>query len=326
MKIIIIGGTGFLGYHSLLEFRKKGHSVNTISIPDVELGDWFPKEVEVKYVNVFEQEESVLQELLSGYDVLVYAVGPDDRVTPPAPAYNFFHERLVNSCGKIVDAARNAGIKRCVVLNSYFAHFDRIWPELRLAENHPYIKCRVEQAERVIRAGQGKMDVIILELPYIFGSMPGRIPLWKEVLLDRILKMKIVFFPKGGTNMIAVQHVAEAIVGAVERGEHGQRYLIGDTNLSWKEMLNIIFNTLGMKKRVITIPTFLATFYGRRMKKLEEKEGKEGGLDLGRLFQDIQSKELYYDPSETAEKLGYNRSGLQKAIEDTVRACYPDRF
>ena len=126
--------------------------------------------------------------------------------------------------------------------------------------------------------------------------------------------------------MIAVQHVAEAIVGAAERGEHGQRYLIGDINLSWKDMLTIIFNTLGMKKRVITIPTFLATFYGKRMKTLEEKEGKEGGLDLARLFQDIQSKELYYDPSETAEKLGYNRSGVRQAIEDTVRACYPDRF
>jgi nucleoside-diphosphate-sugar epimerase len=326
MKIMIIGGTGFLGYHSLLEFRKKGHSVSTISIPDVDLGDWFPKDVEVKYVNVFEQEEGVLQKLFNGFDVLVYAVGPDDRITPLAPAYDFFHERLVISCEKVVDAARKADIKRCVVLNSYFAYFDRIWPELRLAENHPYIKCRVEQAERVIQAGQSEMDVIILELPYIFGAMPGRTPLWKEVLLDRILKMKIVFFPKGGTNMIAVQHVAEAIVGAAERGKHGQRYLIGDINLSWKDMLNIIFNTLGMKKRVITIPTFLAAFYGKRMKKLEQKEGKESGLDLARLFQDIQSKKFYYDPSETAETLGYNRSGLRQAIEDTVRACYPERF
>ena len=59
MKIMIIGGTGFLGYHSLLEFRKRGHTVSTISIPDVKLENWFPKEVEVNYLNVFEQEESV---------------------------------------------------------------------------------------------------------------------------------------------------------------------------------------------------------------------------------------------------------------------------
>jgi len=144
MKIMIIGGTGFLGYHSLLEFIKRGHSVSTFSIPDIELGDWFPKEIEVRYVNVFEQEESILVESFRGYDALVYAVGPDDRVTPLAPAYEFFHERLVEACGRVVDAARKAGVKRCVVLNSYFAYFDRIWPEKQLADHHPYIKCRVE--------------------------------------------------------------------------------------------------------------------------------------------------------------------------------------
>ena len=326
MKIMIIGGTGFLGYHSLLEFRKRGHTVSTISIPDVKLENWFPKEVEVNFLNVFEQEESVLIELFNGFDALVYAVGPDDRVTPPAPAYDFFHDRLVIACGNVVDAARKAGIGRCVILSSYFVYFDRIWPELNLAKHHPYIKCRVEQTERVIQAGLGEMDVIVLELPYIFGSMPERIPLWKEVLLDRVLAMKIVFFPKGGTNMISVQHVAEAVAGAVERGEHGQKYLIGDVNLSWREMLNIIFKTLGIKKRIVTIPAVLAALYGKRVKKSDQKKGNESGLDLARLFQDIQSKELYYNPSNSAEKLGYNRSGVEEAIRETVRKCYPDRF
>jgi hypothetical protein len=57
--------------------------------------------------------------------------------------------------------------------------------------------------------------------------------------------------------------------------------------MSWKDMLKLIFDSLGMKRRVITIPTFIAAFYGKRMKKKYEKEGKEAGLDLGRLFQDI---------------------------------------
>ena len=31
MKIMIVGGTGFLGYHALLEAHKRGHSVNALA-------------------------------------------------------------------------------------------------------------------------------------------------------------------------------------------------------------------------------------------------------------------------------------------------------
>ena len=91
-------------------------------------------------------------------------------------------------------------------------------------------------------------------------------------------------------------------------------------------MLKIIFDTLGLKKRIVTIPTFLAAIYGKRMKKMHEQEGREGGLDLARLFQDIQSKKLYFDPCETAKLLGYGRTGVKEAIEETIRACYPEHF
>jgi len=37
MKIIIVGGTGFLGYRALLVALKKGYSVNAFAIDDVGL-------------------------------------------------------------------------------------------------------------------------------------------------------------------------------------------------------------------------------------------------------------------------------------------------
>ena len=111
MKIMIVGGTGFLGYHALLVALKRGYPVRTLAIDDISLESWYPGEVDVRYGNVFELSEKDLQEHFSGCDAIVYAVGPDDRVTPPAPAYDFFHTRLVVSCEKTIIAARKAGIK-----------------------------------------------------------------------------------------------------------------------------------------------------------------------------------------------------------------------
>ena len=326
MKIMIVGGTGFLGYHSLLVALKRGYEVNALAIDDVELGDWYPKEVNVEFGDVFELSEKNLTDRFVGYDSLIYAVGPDDRITPPAPAYEFFYARLVEAVEKVATSARKAGVKKMVVLNSYFAYFDRIWPEKKLSEHHPYIRCRVEQAQKVIAAGKEEMDVIILELPYIFGSMPNRIPLWKDVLLDRFAKGKTIFFPKGGTNMITVEHVAEAIIGALEHGEHGARYTVGDENHTFNEMLEMMMSAIGENKKIINIPRFMAILAGIMIEKDMKKKGLEGGLDAEFLMRDIITNNLYFDPSDTAKKLEYGRGGIKEAIVKTMKACYPEKF
>ncbi|MCK5129791.1 MAG: NAD(P)H-binding protein [Clostridiales bacterium] len=325
MKVIVIGGTGFIGYYTVLEFLKKGHQVSTISLPDIPLGDWFPKDVDITYDNVFEMKKHELIEVLTGYDAIVYAVGPDDRAKPKGIAYTFFYDRLVTACIKVITAARDAGIKRCVVLNSYFATFDRLFPDRKLTKHHSYINCRVQQANDAIAEGKGLMDVMILELPYIFGTMPERVPLWKDILVKRLQQKKVIFYPKGGSNMIAVEHVAEAVVGATLHGKHGTKYPIGDENMSWKKMIQTMLDAMNMsKKKVITIPCSLAYLWGRKMKWQDKREGVESGLDPLHLFRDIMCQELYYDASISAEELGYKRGGIKASIQTTINACIRD--
>lgn len=322
MKVFIVGGTGFIGYHSTVEFLKHGHSVSTISLPDIKIGPWFPNEVKIEYGNIFEMSKSDLISLFLGFDAMVYAVGPDDRVTPKAPAYNFFHDRLVTACTKVISAAKEAGVKKCVVLNSYFAYFNRTFPQYNLAERHPYIKCRVEQASQAILAGSDIMDVMILELPYIFGTMPERPPIWKDLLVKRLQKQKIIFYPDGGSSMISVENVAEAVVGAIENGQHGQRYPIGDVNFSWNQMLRIMLNEMNMKnKRIVTIPCFLTSIYGKVLKNKEKKLGLESGLDLNYLFKDIMCRQFYFDSSIAAIELKFSRGGIEESIKKTIQAC-----
>ena len=98
-------------------------------------------------------------------------------MVPPAPSYDFFHDKLVVQCSKVV-GRRKAGVRRVVIMNSYFAYFDR-QPGYngRLSRNHPYIRARVEQAEACIKLGEkGVMDVMILELPVSLAACPAGCP------------------------------------------------------------------------------------------------------------------------------------------------------
>jgi nucleoside-diphosphate-sugar epimerase len=323
--VSIVGGTGLLGYHAALECLRRGHAVQCVAQRDIELGAWFPERIALREADVFRLPPRELVRLFEGVDAMVYAVGPDDRVVPRAPAYDFFHERLVQACGRVVAAAREAGVRRCTVLGSYFTHFDRRWPHKRLAAHHPYIRCRVEQAERVFREGGGTMAVSVLELPYIFGVMPGREPLWKRVLLDRLRRMPVIVYPRGGSAMIAVGHVAEAIAGAVERGRDGTCYPVGDENLSWDEMIAAMLHALGLERRIVHLPALAGAWLGRGVRWSQARHGRESGLEPERLFADLMTEELYLDPLPTAKALGHGRGGLREAIAETVRACYPGR-
>ncbi len=326
MKIMVVGGTGLLGYHSIIAGLKKEHGFGALAIKDIDLSGWYPNQVFLEYGDVFAMSKDELIEVFTGYDALIYAVGPDDRVVPPAPAYDFFYERLVLACENVVTAAREAKLSRCVILGSYFAYFDRLWQNKQLAQKHPYIRCRVQQAQRAIAAGGKSLAVMVLELPYIFGSMPKRTPLWKNVLLERFAKGNTIYFPKGGTNMISAHHVGEAAIGAVENAVHGMRYPVGDENHTFDYMLNAMMSALGEEKKIVHIPRFLAALAGRSIERSERKKGLQGGLNPRYIMRDILTDYLYFDPAESAKTLGYGRGGLAEAIQDTVRACYPERF
>ncbi|TFF89661.1 MAG: epimerase [Promethearchaeota archaeon] len=267
-------------------------------------------------------DQSELRDLFKDFDAMVYAVGPDDRITPEAPAFEFFHERLVEACSRVVQAAKDAGVKKTVICNSYFAYFDRTRPELKLKEKHAYIQCRVEQAQRCIEIGGDEMIVIILEFPYIFGTHPVREPIWKDLIIKRIQDWnKYVYFFHGGSNMITVEHIAESIVGALENGRESKRYPIGDENVTWERWLKIILDEMGTDKKILFLPPWAGKLYGSFLRWQEKREGKEAGLDYRTLFKDIQSREFFFDPTPSQEELGYSGGGVEESIRKTVQRC-----
>ena len=329
-KIMILGGTGFLGYYSTLEALKRGYEVGSISLDDVNLEGWYPKEVKTQFADLFSIDEDELSKMMKGYDYMIYSVGPDDRETPKAPAYEFFHKHLVEDCAKCFRAAEKAGIKKAVVFNSYFAYFDRRYPEFHLKENHPYVRSRVEQAA-LLNEQKKNMEVVVLELPYIFGTMPERMPIWKSVFLDRYAYgKKVIFFPKGKTTMTAVEHIGEAAIGALEYGKDGERYPIGDENQSFDFMLNTMTGyALGKPRKIIHPGKALCAMGGNMVAKAEKKQGNEPGLNLKLVMKDIMNSETILIEDEKMNEvntlLHISRGGLKEAIEKTMERCYPNK-
>ena len=88
----------------------------------------------------------------------------------------------------------------------------------------------------------------------------------------------------------------------------------------------VMLSSIGTHKKIINIPRFMAVMAGIIINKGWKKKGLEGGLDGKYLMRDVLTHNLFFDPSDTAEKLGYKRGGLKESIVTTMRACYPEKF
>jgi len=325
MKIIILGGTGLIGYYSVFALFNKRHSITIVSRGSINTNDLFPDEINSIIANVFEMKRQELINLFTGFDAMVYALGPDERDVPKNPAAVFFEKYLVEKCLIICNCAKEAKLKRLVVLGSYFSFFHRKHPEWKLANNHIYINCRVKQAEECLNLSDQSLTVIILEIPYVFGIMPKRQSLWTELLLPRLKVTKpLLFFTTGGTVMVTANFVGEAVRGAIENGKTGS-YTLGEENISWNEMLFIVSKTLGgFRKKTIVVPIFIAQIYAWFEKIANTFKGKEAGLNYPKYIVDFQHKFTYL-PEEllktNSKELKTTRGDVRQAIKETFDIC-----
>lgn len=324
-KIIILGGTGFLGFYTTKLALERGYEVDSLSLNDVP--QEYPKEVKTTYIDIFKASEEKMVSLLTGYDYMIYALGPDDRCPPVGPANKFFNDLLVDNTIKVFKAAEKAGIKKSVLFGSIFTYFVRRYPDIQLVDKHIYAECRVKQAVAVNKIKE-KMEVVTLEIPYVFGFLPGKIPAWKSVFLDKYMNgKKYVFFAKGGTTMISVEHIAEAAIGAIEYGKDGELYPLGDESHTFKWMLQTMAKYASKNEKKILCPETWMCVFGAKMYEKEKKEkGLESGIDYVEFMRNVLSKKLFIDDADikrVCETLHMTRGGLEESIKETMEKCYP---
>jgi Nucleoside-diphosphate-sugar epimerases len=321
MKVFMIGGTGLLGSEGAKELIRRGHSVVSIALPPIPEGAQLPKEMRIDFGNYMEMSDAELGAYMEGCEGFVFAAGVDERVEGPAPIYDMFKKYNIAPLERLLRIAKSRGVKHAVICGSYFAHFAKTWPEKKLSDYHPYIRSRVDQERMALAFADKSFDVAVLELPYIFGTQPGRKPVW-TFLVEQIRSQGFAtMYPTGGTAMVTVKQVGQCIAGAIERNKGGTAYPVGYYNMTWKEMLRAFHKHMGVpNKRIITIPKWMYAMGAKKIVAEQKAAGHEGGLDMLK-FADIMCANTFIDKDTIYSKLGVRDDDIDAAIGDSVRLC-----
>ncbi|MBO7095760.1 MAG: NAD-dependent epimerase/dehydratase family protein [Lachnospiraceae bacterium] len=321
MKVFMIGGTGLLGSEAARVLIERGHEVTSVALPPLPQGASLPPEMKIEYGNYMEMTDEQIRAYMTGCDGFVFAAGVDERVEGPAPIYELFKKYNIDPLARLLKIAKECGVKHVSICGSYFAYFAKTMKDKELTRWHPYIRSRIDQEEMALSFADESFDVAVLELPYIFGTQPGRKPVW-VFLVEQIRSMKkFTMYPKGGTTMVTVHQVGQALAGALEYNKGGNAYPIGYYNMTWKEMLAIVHKHMGCPgKKIITIPNWMYAMGGKKIMKEQKAAGHEGGLHMVK-FTDLQCSNLFIDKSLGCEKLHVEPDDIDAAIGDSIRLC-----
>ena len=321
MKVFMIGGTGLLGCEAARIFIEKGHEVTSVALPPLPEGAPIPKEMKLQMCNIYEKTDDEIRELLKGHDCFVFAAGIDERVEYPAPVYDAYYKYNIAPLKRILPLCKEVGMKSAVILGSYFAYLAKERPDMKLYDKHPYIRSRVDQEKVAFSYADESFDVAVLELPYIFGTQPGRKPVWVILIeqLKRMDSLPFTMYPGGGTAMLTVRQVGEVIVGAAEKSKGATAWPIGMYNLSWKEFLKIVYAARGMgeNRKIISVPAWMMRMGLGSTKKEYAAKGIESGLDVDGLA-DIMNVNLFI-PDKYSKELGATEDNIREAIFDSIK-------
>ena len=319
-KVFVLGGTGFLGYYTVKELLKKGYQVKTMALPPMPEDNLLPDEVECSLGDINALSDNDIRRTLSDCESFIYAAGADERVLPLAPAMKFFYEANVLPTQRLARLAKEAGVKHFILFGSYFAEMAERFPEHNLRAQ-AYPNTRLLQEQIAFAEGEGSMIVTSLRLPYIFGTMPGRTPLWK-MFVEKMKDQTVFPTLKGGTAMVTVEQVAEAAVGAMENGQHRHTYAISAKNMKFQEFYKLMAEALGQSETT-NIPIIeydkVKPMY-EEMDKTAAARGVEHGIHMT-VMSRMQTEDLYIDPEDTMSVLGIKEHDVVDSIKQTLSKC-----
>ena len=137
MRIVMIGGTGFLGWFTTTELLARGHEVVAVGLEEPAPGS-MPSQVRSVVMNLDTASDAEVSALLEGAGALIHAAGTDGRTVYDPPAIEGFRRANVEPMRRLVPLLKAARVPRLVIFGSYYTAIDRMFPQLRICERNAY--------------------------------------------------------------------------------------------------------------------------------------------------------------------------------------------
>ena len=263
MKVLVTGATGFIGGNLARELWRLGYEVRALVRPG-------SNRLTIKETGVVPMEGDILDR-----PSIKRAVEGCEAVFHVAAAYTFWSKdpskifkTNVEGTVNVLKAARDAGVSRTVYTstvgtigipkNGLGTEGTTIDPK-SLHGNYKESKFDAE-LEAMSVASEG-MPIVIVNPTAPVGPWDVKPTPTGKIVLD-FLKGNVPAYLKTGMNLVDVADVVDGHILALEKGKSGERYILGNQNVSLKEIFEILSSVTGISAPRIRIPYWLLVGIG----------------------------------------------------------------
>ncbi|MCV7176368.1 NAD-dependent dehydratase [Mycolicibacterium sphagni] len=236
---LVLGASGFLGSHVTRQLVERGETVRVMLRPSSSTRAIDDLPVQRFYGDIF--DDAALKEAMDGCDVVFYCV-VDTRANlrDPAPLYRTNVEGLRH----VLDVAVNAGLRRFVFTSTIGTIglgtggiVDEDTPFNWGDKAGGYIGSRVAAEKLVLDYSRDKgLPAVALCVSNTYGAGDWQ-PTPHGSLVAAAAAGKLPFYMGGmATEVVGIEDAAQALVLAADRGRVGERYIISERYLPYRDL------------------------------------------------------------------------------------------
>jgi dihydroflavonol-4-reductase len=318
-KILITGGTGFLGKHLVQQFLEAGQKnlrVMASSVPN-----WMMDVGVEPFAGSVTNKEDVAA-ATKNCEAIYHLAGKVSFAYDGAVQMNKIH---VEGTRLLCEAAKANKVKNFILASSSGTSaitedgeiVDETFPQpVEILSKWPYYASKYYQEKTALKAFGDKGErLVILNPSLLLGSGDDRLSSTK-VVLD-FMAQKLPITPSGGLNFVDGRDAATAFLNALDKGRHRERYLLGAVNWTVKEFFGRLERLSGVSAPMLRVPkkvvvagaSLIDSFY-KHWNKPAPFEASE--VEMGEYF-------WYFDSSKAQEELDFTTRDPNETLQDTIK-------
>jgi dihydroflavonol-4-reductase len=320
MLSLVTGGTGFVGAAVVRRLISEGQAVRALARPGGDHRNLDGLDIDLVYGDL--QDIDSLRRAVKGCRRL-YHVAAHYSLWESDP--RVFYEVNVDGTRNILEAAGDEGLERIVHTSTVGAlgHRDDGRPAdeetpVTLDQMIGHYKRSKFLGEEVAReAATRGLPVVIVNPSTPVGPRDIKPTPTGRVIVD-FLNRRMPAYIDTGLNLIDVDDVAKGLLLAADRGRVGERYILGNRNLTLQEIFVLLGRIAQIAPPTVRLPyhlilplAYASQWFSDRITGRPPQIPLEG-VKMARW-------RMFFDSSKAVRELGLPQSPIERALEGAVR-------
>jgi dihydroflavonol-4-reductase len=311
-RTLVTGGSGLIGSHLVRALLERGDGVRVLVRPTSRLDNLAGLDCDRVTGDMLDRRS--VRRALRDVDRVFHVAGTTSLRKPAAEVYRV----NVDGTRIVLEECLRAGVERVVSTSSVAA----VGPAPRGSTADetqvfdaggygiPYVNAKHEAEVEALRLAARGLPLVIVNPGHVFGR--GDLNRSSTDVVRRFLRRQIPVYVGGALNIVDARDVATGHLAADERGEVGERYILGNRNYTLDRLFADLGRVSGVEPPALKLPVPVALAFAEAQERLP---GRPSITPV-----EVRASALWWTCRNTKAKreLGWRPSPHEDTIEATV--------